>query len=299
MEQNYSTIIKKVDTIIKKNGIPYYLNKWEKISIPKNFESYGEFYRFLNKYVKSYHFHSFIFSNFMLQQFQKDHKQNKFEERPMPKFKWDNKNKIGTIKLYHFISAGREQTILDEKKMIKLVEKHYQIWNKKNISGLIIDLREHTGGDMWPAVKSLKDVLGNTTLLSFNTTKTKYNERRWINLKNGNKKGGKFITNSLNFKKPIVIIISNNTTSSGEFIAAIFKGRSNTIFLGDHTTKTGGALSVNWGTKVNNDLTLLLTVSLCTTVDGKFHVDEYLTAKYSENPDKDAEQWINKNKYKV
>ena len=96
---------------------------------------------------------------------------------------------------------------------------------KKDLSSIIIDLSEHTGGNMWAAIRTLTNIYGETTLLKFTSSKD------WINIANNTEINGQFMTNELKFKKPIHIIVSSQTASSGEIIAASFKGRKTYIFM--------------------------------------------------------------------
>ena len=146
---------------------------------------------------------------------------------------------------------------------------------------------------MWPVVYGLSDILGDTTLFSWNNEKTKKNEKKWNNFINGKVKMGKFITNKLKFTKPIAVIVSRDTSSSGEFIASLFIGRDNTKLFGKNTDKTGGFFSVNGGTDINKDINFILTSSLQTTVDGVFHSNEIIKVdQKTSRPITDATKWI-------
>jgi len=297
-------IITKINKVITKYGIPYYVKKWKKIEVPKNFDPYYDPI-FLNKYVKTYHPHSFTISKFLYNKHNKSIKKNQIkqkneDERPMPTFKYDQKNKIGMITFYHFITSHltEKEVKKENKKMVRLVEGVLKKWDVDNLNGLIIDLRKHSGGNMWPAIESLKTILGNNvTLLSFSNVKTKKSDNKWVNIKNGKINNGKYISNKLVYIRPIAILVSDDTASSGEFIAATFYGRENVKIFGDNTIKTAGALSANTSIKINNDITLFITVTLCTTADGTFHLDECLYVdKKTKTPVTDAKKWIMKQK---
>jgi C-terminal processing protease CtpA/Prc len=293
---NYYNIIKQVDKIIQKYGIPEYIKKWKKIEVPDNFNTYDNFIEFVNKYLKIYHSHTFIESKQLYEKINNKEKSlNKFEEKPLPDFKYDNKNKIGTIVFYHlFNSFNSNKDEKDINKINKLVETNINQWQKLGLNGLIIDLRKHIGGNMWPTIESLKMILGNTTLLSFNNVKTKFNEKDWINIKDGQILfEQKFLTNELQFKNPIAILVSNNTASSGEVIGCVFYKRENVKIFGDKTNKTRGKLSVNNTYNINKDISLNLTTGLCTSTDGTFHINEYLSVDVETNsPITDAKKWI-------
>jgi len=292
MSTNYTSIINKIDKLIKKHGIPYYLKKWKKPKTQTQFESYEDFIKYLNKYTRSYHPHSHVDSKILSES---STKSSNIKDRQLPEFKWDIKNKIGTIIFYHFYN-GYDQTKnnKDTNKIIKLVRTTYKKWNKLGITGLIIDLRKHIGGNMWPHVSSLVDILGDTSLLSVNKIKTKFTDKKWTNIKDNKiEHGKKFLSNKLSFEKPIAIIVSKNTESSGEFIASIFYGRDNTKIFGDKTNKTGGYLSANYEIKINDDIRFTFTADFCTTVDGTFHLKEYISVdKKTTSPITDAKKWI-------
>lgn len=96
--------------------------------------------------------------------------------------------------------------------------------------------------------------------------------------------------NKINIGIPIAIIIGNNTYSSGEIAAVIFRGRNNVKFFGD---KTGGGLSVNKTYKINTNINIAITEKLITSVDGYFFSNEYLIPDiYTDFPIIDAKKWI-------
>ena len=84
-------------------------------------------------------------------------------------------NKIGKIKFYHFYGGEKNKEFQN---LIDITRKKIIKWNKLDINGLIIDVSKHSGGNMWPIVYGLNDILGNTTLFSWNYKKTKKNENK-------------------------------------------------------------------------------------------------------------------------
>ena len=290
---NYHNIIKKIDKIIIKNGIPYYIKKWKPLKIPNDFDNYKKFILFLKEYVYKYHKHTFINSyKFISNNYKNNNnfKIKKNNDRKIPTFIFDDKTKIGKIIFYHFI--GGEDNI-EFSKIVNITRKKLKIWNNQNIKGLIIDLTEHFGGNMWCVVDGLKDILGNTTLFSWNNDKTNKNDKKWININNGVLTfNNNFITNKINFIYPIAIIVSQNTSSSGELIASIFLGRKNTKFFGKNTNKTNGLMSVNNTISINNDISINLTEKLITTIDGIFHKEQIIYVNKTSKPIIDAKKWI-------
>lgn len=306
-QKSITSTINKIDKIIKQHGIPKYIKEWKPLPIPKNFTTYYDFIMFLINYVHSYHSHSTIHSRQLIENANKNIDTTDttdteiLQDRPMPTFNFDNTNNIGTITYYHFYNTfDTTATEKDAQKLIKLVTNQLNTWNKLGLNGLIIDLKEHFGGNMFPGIYSLAPILGKTTLLSFNNTKTNFNDKKWLNLIGSNKIAFNqpFLTDKLSFSGPIAIIVSKNTSSSGEIIASIFTGRSNCKIFGHNTNKTRGDLSVNNSFRVTGDIMIHLTVSLITTVDGVFQKQEHVIVNQnSANPINNAKKWIiSKNK---
>lgn len=285
----YDKILNKITQIIKSNGIPIYVRDWKPPPIPDNFSSYDEFRKFVNKYVGSYHFHTFVQT-----QFPASYKLVLDDEMPMPEFTYDETLEIGTVKLQHFYGVYNKphlmKTLKRSELIVSTVRNKVGSWK---LRGLIIDLRKHLGGDMWVGIRALQDIFGDTTILSFGNVKTKRTDKKWINMRNGEIEWNKsFLSRKLAFAGPIAVIVSDATTSSGEFICCAFCGRSNVKIFG--TSKyTNGRLSVNKGYKINKDAYLILTSALCTTVDGVFRTDERIQVdKITSKPITDAKLWI-------
>jgi C-terminal processing protease CtpA/Prc len=113
----------------------------------------------------------------------------------------------------------------------------------KNMKGLILDFRKHTGGSMWQLVEALSRFLNNNTLFAWNNNKVNFNEKKWFNLINNSTKNNQhFIKSNINTIYPIAIIIGNKTASAGEFVASCFASDKNVKFFGQ---RTAGYLSVN------------------------------------------------------
>ena len=284
-----NNIIKKIIELIRENGIPKYIKKF-KLSkkIPSRFQNDDKMVNWINNnIIKKYHKHSFLKNNELI----KSNIKNEIHPRKVPDVFWDDKNKIGRIKYYHFYNSNIEsKTQKDKTKTVKLVRKNIKKWLNKDMKGLIIDLRKHYGGNMWVFVESLVDILGDTTLLAFTNKKITKNEG-WINNIRNNTK---FLTKELKVKIPISVIFGKDTNSSGEVSAAILKGRINTKSFGE---KSNGKYSVNNNYKINNKYSLILTTTLTQTVDMEFSKDEYLVPDIkTTKPITEAKKWILKYK---
>ncbi len=103
--------------------------------------------------------------------------------------------------------------------------------------GLIIDLRLNGGGNIYPMLSGLSQLLGNKTI-GYETDVNDSVIRTWEIL-NGNFIIGDYQTTNITFKTnpklekiPIVIIIGPVTKSAGSMVAIAFRGRPNTYFIG-------------------------------------------------------------------
>ena len=130
----------------------------------------------------------------------------------------------------------------------------------RNVKGIVLDLRLNGGGAMYPMMLGLKQILGDGQIGSF----TSSGSERWL-LKNNcfylDTTLLTCITPKCNISAntiPVAVLIGTATGSSGEFLAISFKGRSNTIFLGE---KTAGYVTATKGFKINDAVYLLISTS--------------------------------------
>lgn len=276
-------LVNLINNLILEKGIPKYRKNWEPLTESElNKEN---FIKVILLKLKEYHKHC----NIITPSIQTKFIDNSF--RKAPEFFWDKNLKIGRIVYYHFYSSNNKGiNNLDELSMIELVDKELKKWIKKNIKGLIIDLRYHIGGNFYPFIKSLNNILGDTTIFAIKKEKAGKKEKIWINNINNNLEINQYETFKLKFTKPIAIIIGNNTKSSGEFSAAIFKGRENVKFFGE---KTSGYLSMNSNVTINEKIIITFPTNLITTVDNEFMSSEYLEPDLiTSKPITDAKIWI-------
>lgn len=288
-KKEYKKIINKLVKTIEKNGIPEKVKKWKKPELKYDFQTYEEFKKYLSKLAKSYDKHTFVINLKAEAKYTKENKITAGELRRDLEIKILD-NDILYIKFYIYINDHMRDWLKDQEKWVSKNKLKLDKLLKKDLKGIIIDLSDHYGGNMWPGVLALSDIYGDTTLFKFTS------ERKWVNLKSGKDELGKLNNNPLKFNKPIGVIVSQKTSSSGEIIASTFKGRSNTFFLGNKTNRSGGYFSSNQGFFIDKEknLNLILTVSFIETVDEKVHTLEYLRAKKSQNPIKEAVSKIKK-----
>lgn len=134
---------------------------------------------------------------------------------------------------------------------------------KENIKGWIVDLRENTGGNMYPMIAGLGPLLDEGTLGNF-IRPGKKTSQGWFY--EAGKTGAKNST-LLKIKQPyylknktnkVAVLIGSNTASSGEMTAVSFIGQNNVLLFGE---KTGGYTTGNRAHKLSDGSYLLIAGS--------------------------------------
>lgn len=141
-----------------------------------------------------------------------------------------------------------------------LYDKIADFKTQNKIEGWILDLRFNTGGNSWPMLLALYDFLGDNEVGGTIDVNKKVIAK--IKLSNG-----KYLDNTtkLSYINPkgelldkarIAVITGLLTASSGEVTALAFKGRENTVFIGE---KTFGMTTANVKNKLPFDALLVLS----------------------------------------
>lgn len=147
-----------------------------------------------------------------------------------------------------------------------------ELKNKNEINGWIIDLRFNTGGNSWPMLLALYDFLGDN-----NISATLDNNKRQISMASLLK--GNYIVNSetsfhinpkgkILDKAKVAIITGVVTASAGEDVAMAFKGRPNTIFIGENSA---GFTSANYGVELPFGMIMTLTKEYVSDRNGNYY----------------------------
>ncbi|SKA19215.1 S41 family peptidase [Sediminibacterium ginsengisoli] len=109
------------------------------------------------------------------------------------------------------------------------------------VKAWIIDLRTNTGGNFWPMVTSIATVLGDGVIGGIKYIDNRKTSDNYI-------EQGKVYANNQFYTipdnkcavspsgLPVVVLVSGATGSSGESMALAFKGRPNTIMVGETTS---------------------------------------------------------------
>lgn len=111
---------------------------------------------------------------------------------------------------------------------------------KNKIDGWIIDLRKNTGGATWPMLNSIGYLLGNGNIGGRLDNLGYTNLWKYLNGKFflGDQLVSELKTEYFKVKEenqPVIVLISNTTSSAGEGVAIAFKGRENTYFIGENS----------------------------------------------------------------
>jgi hypothetical protein len=129
----------------------------------------------------------------------------------------------------------------------------------------VVDLRENTGGNMWPMLAGVGPLLGAEVVGSMSNSPTgvgwHYRDgRSWTG---GNTPPGEPLGwgsaaphRVANANAPVALLIGHQTASSGEMMLLAFLGRENVRSFGD---STAGRNSVNTSVPLSDGATLIVT----------------------------------------
>ena len=161
--------------------------------------------------------------------------------------------------------------------------------NRDGIEGVILDLRDNTGGDMGPMVAAVSPFLPDGTVLRFEIS----GQTRDVILSEGTVTGGGSATEVEDPGKltvPVAVLQNEMTASSGEAVLLCFKGLDNVRFFG---CGTAGYCSTNTVRKMYDGATIQLTVGCDVDRTGQKYCEDPIAPDVeTRDPLKDAEQWI-------
>lgn len=175
-------------------------------------------------------------------------------------------NGVGVIRLYGFAGSdelGRQYADYGRNRIARL--------RAKGVCRFILDLRNNTGGNMYPMLSALSPLLDDGILGTFDYADGR---RTYWGLRDGQGiETPDVITASAARKAetlPVAVIIGPRTASSGEYTAMAFKGRANTRFFG---LASAGYVTANDPFKLSDGATILITDSWGSDRTGKKYVD--------------------------
>jgi C-terminal processing protease CtpA/Prc len=164
--------------------------------------------------------------------------------------------------------------------------------------GWIIDLRENTGGDMYPMLLGVGPVLGDGPLIGFTGRK---GFRYYVSYRDGVLTGGGYtdrapvVVPAFSPAPPVAVLTGPTTASSGEAVTVAFRGRANTRSFG---AATGGVTTAPQTYRLVDGAEISFSVSDYVDRNGVIH-DHAIApdAPVAQNlPDsaveQAAEQWL-------
>lgn len=143
---------------------------------------------------------------------------------------------------------------------------------KHQIEGWILDLRFNTGGNSTPMLLTLYDFLGDNVIWGSLNLRKKMEHK--TKLQNGKYIDQSKIAPSINpsgallDQAKVAVVTGIFTGSSGEVTALAFKGRPNTIFIGENTY---GATTGNVMWPLPFEMTMALTTSYDSDRNGNYY----------------------------
>lgn len=133
----------------------------------------------------------------------------------------------------------------------------------KKLKGFIVDLRLNSGGNIYPMLAGLGELLGNT-VIGYETDREGNEVRKW-EIKEGNFFSKDYQATDIKHtahaaldKLPVAVITGPVTASSGSMTAIAFKQRPRTVFIGEPTAD-GYSTSNGYFTYGNNLIFLFAT----------------------------------------
>lgn len=143
----------------------------------------------------------------------------------------------------------------------------------QNPKGWILDLRENTGGNMWPMMAGIGPLLGegDNGRFVYKESTTTWWYRDGSASTGNNPAQGKISGKAYQLKSPqppLAVLTGRRTSSSGEAIVVAFKGRPATRFFG---TATSGQSTANRTVSLSDGAFMMLTTGTYADRTGKIY----------------------------
>jgi C-terminal processing protease CtpA/Prc len=176
-------------------------------------------------------------------------------------------NGIGVVRLFGFMGTVDQGRLYTETAQAKIND-----MKEHGVCRFVLDLREDTGGNMYPMLNGVSGLLEPGVLGTFLSPHGQY--ASWA-LEDG------AVTvlpprNSLPAARsdsaaiPVAVLIGSHTGSAGEFTAMSFEGRPNTRFFG---ASTAGFVTANTPIMLSDGAILLMTGAWGLDRTGKKYLD--------------------------
>lgn len=164
----------------------------------------------------------------------------------------------------------------------------------ENVKGVIIDLRDNTGGNMGPMVAGISPLIPDGEILFFIQ---KNGNKNPVIIEDGSVKGGGSPVEIDNKNKyldlPIAVLINDKTASSGEFTLMALIGLENVKIFGE---PTAGYTTGNMNFSLTKDLLIVLPAAESETRNGNVYRDDPIEPDvYTETPIEEGKAWVREN----
>jgi carboxyl-terminal processing protease len=284
----------KIEKIVQKNSIVTDEINFDslKTAFENKVDSFKSFTKigiyFIKALQKAGDWHSFYFPK----SFQD--KQNEKQQKSLTIKSSYIENGIGYLNVPTCFTTDpaiiKEYALQVREAIVKLDKEH-------NISNWIVDLRDNSGGSMWPMLEGLLPLLGEGNFGYFYIPR--YNAKsNWLQTSRNTSTGlGNYECKNKNFK--IALLIGARTGSSGEMTAISFMGKSNVKFFGQ---SSAGATTANGTFSFKNGDMLLLAHGYCMDRNKKTYTGKLIPDVIVEENNKEgnatvetAKKWLNEN----
>lgn len=189
-------------------------------------------------------------------------------------------NNVGYLRVPYMSYNGKEDA---DKNAQKLNDSLCYLLGK-NVKGIVLDLRLNGGGAMYPMMLGLEQLLGTGKIGAFVSQKSE----GWYIKDHNFLLDTTILTSvkpvcSVNAEKlPMVLLIGSSTGSSGEFLVMAFKGRENTLLLGN---ETAGYITAVGGFPINDAAYLYLSTGYGTDRSGNVYKEAIKPDRLINSPD--------------
>ncbi len=153
-----------------------------------------------------------------------------------------------------------------------------------SLKGVVIDLRDNTGGNMYPMIAAVHRFLPDDNVLQFRTRK----RQQWIPLSFA--VNGTGLQQKERIECPVAILTNELTASSGEATLICFRGLDYVRVFG---SPTAGYASANQTYPMQDGSELVLTVGCDVARTGEIFCDDPIQPdQTTETPLEDALEWL-------
>ena len=211
------------------------------------------------------------------------------EDYPSPKGKLLD-GKIGYVAVFGFGAQSEDEINKYADKIQNIVIE----LDQQSVCGWIVDLRENTGGNMYPMIAGLGVLIGEGDLGSFKDATGQTSSWYYRDGQSGsdNTPVAKVSHPDFLFKpeeNPVAVLIGPQTASSGEATAISFRGRPNTRFFG---SPSAGLTTGNDGFLLSDGAIIILTVVVELDRTGQEYGAEMIPDITTSNPESEAAEWL-------